>query len=35
MTKRFTLKLDSEWWVIGDNTIEVDQNGKKNKFKKH
>ena len=27
MTKRFTLNIDSEWWVVGDNTIEVNEFG--------
>lgn len=27
MTKRFTLQRDSEWWLVGDNTIKVNENG--------
>jgi len=27
MTKRFTLQMDTEWWVVGDNTIKVNENG--------
>ena len=27
MTKRFTLNIDSEWWVVGDNTIKVNEFG--------
>lgn len=25
--KRFTLNIDSEWWVVGDNTIKVNEFG--------
>lgn len=25
--KRFTLSLDTEWWIVGDNTIQVNEYG--------
>lgn len=25
--KRFTLQMDTEWWIVGDNTIKVNENG--------